>query len=248
VSFSASSCVTTFRAAGPHARPSSDGSALIAYAEQSPAYATAKQASPRSQRRSLVERRRTAAAPGERKNANPGKRICSRQRPRATPSGKNHVESRIGKKMERRYAGHHRCAGSKATAGKNVNLIAWRCLTSGCVSEIAGATRSHAEARGDLHGCKHAYTLRRSDTHLKRRAAAFPPGRWRGTPIIRLDTKSGRRSPMRTPRTGLGSCRPLNTSLRGLIGIQDGCMMTQQSQRRPRATDLQPWQYGRPAR
>jgi hypothetical protein len=51
---------------------------------------------------------------------------------------------------------------------------------------------------------------------------------------------------MRTPRTGLGSCRPLNTSFRGLIGIQDGCMMTQQSQRPPRVTDLQPWHTDAP--
>jgi hypothetical protein len=139
----------------------------------------------------------------------PGKEPA-RGRPRRTPSGKNPVGSRIGKKMERRYAGHHRCAGSKATAGKNVNLVAWRCPTCGCVSEIAGATRSHAEARGDLHGRKHAYTLRRSDDDLARRAAAFPPGRRRGTPIIRLDAKSGRSyPPMRTPRTGLGSCRRL---------------------------------------
>jgi hypothetical protein len=45
-------------------------------------------------------------------------------------------------------------------------------------------------------------------------------GRWPGTPIIRLETKGGRSDPpMLTPRTGLGSCRPRNTSLRGLIGI-----------------------------
>ncbi len=76
--FSASSCVYSFRAVGPHARPSSEGPALIAYAEQSAAHATVKQSSPRW-RRSLVQRRRTAAAPGERTNANLGKRIYSRQ-------------------------------------------------------------------------------------------------------------------------------------------------------------------------
>jgi hypothetical protein len=131
----------------------------------------------------------------------------ARGRPRRTPSGKNPVGSRIGKKMERRYAGHHRCAGSKAAAGKNVNLDAWGCPTCG-VSEIAGATRSHAEASGDLQGRKHAYTLRRSDDDLTRRAAASPPGRWPGTPIIRLDTKSGRSDlSIVTLRTGLGSCR-----------------------------------------
>ena len=76
--FSASSCFQFRAATGPHARPSSDGPALIAYAEQSPANATVKQSSPRS-RRSLVQRRRTAAASGERTNANLGKRICLRQ-------------------------------------------------------------------------------------------------------------------------------------------------------------------------
>ena len=132
----------------------------------------------------------------------PGKEPA-RGRPRRTPSGKNPVGSRIGKKMERRYAGHHRCAGSKATAGKNVNLVAWRCPTCG-VSEIAGVTRSHSEASGDLHGRKHAYTLRRSDDDLTRQAAAAPPGRWPGTPIICLETKSGRSDlPIVTPRTGL---------------------------------------------
>jgi hypothetical protein len=168
---------------------------------------------PRSQRRSLVERRRAAAAPlaGERKTRNHDawKRTCSRQTEADAKRREPHWQSRIGKKMERRYAGHHRCAGSKATAGKNVNLVSWRCPTCG-VSEIAGVTRSHSEASGDLHGRKHAYTLRRSDDDLTRRAAAAPPGRRRGTPIIRLDTKSGRSDlPMRTPRTGLGSCRPL---------------------------------------
>ena len=43
--------------------------------------------------------------------------------------------------------------------GENVGLVAWRRLTC-VVSEIAGHTRAHAEARGDLHGCRHLYTLR----------------------------------------------------------------------------------------
>ena len=60
----------------------------------------------------------------------------------------------------------------------------------------AGHTRSHAEARGDLHGRKRAYTLRRSDNDLTNtRAAAFPSDKWPGTPFIRLETKSGQSDP-----------------------------------------------------
>jgi hypothetical protein len=100
------------RAAGPHARPSSEGPALIAYAEQSPAHATVKQSSPRS-RRSLVQRRRTAAASGERTNANLGKRICSRQ----TDDARTKLAAGSERRMESACADHLKCVGSKATAG-----------------------------------------------------------------------------------------------------------------------------------
>jgi hypothetical protein len=124
---SASSCISSFRAAGLHARPSSRGPALVAYAEQSPAHATVKRCSPRS-RRSLVERRRTAAAPGQKKNANPGKRICSRQ----TEAARTKLKAGSERKMESSYADHHKCAGSEGySSGKaeNVGLVAWRRLT-----------------------------------------------------------------------------------------------------------------------
>ena len=129
---------------------------------------------PRSQRRSLVERRRAAAAPlaGERnsRNHDAWKRTCSRQ---IKPDAKRQ-EPRW--KQDRKEDGEaiHTPAITDAQdrrpqQEKNVNLVAWRSLTCGCVSEIAGATRSHAEASGDLHGRKHAYTLRRSDDDLTRR-------------------------------------------------------------------------------
>ena len=114
---SASSCISSFRAAGLHARSSFlRGPTLIAYAEQlqSPAHATVKRCSPRS-RRSLVERRRTAAAPGQKKNANPGKRICSRQ----TEAARTKLEAGSERKMESSYADHHKCTGSEGySSGK----------------------------------------------------------------------------------------------------------------------------------
>jgi hypothetical protein len=61
--------------------------------------------------------------------------------------------------MESACADHHKCVGSKATAGGNVGLVAWRRFTC-VVSEIAGHTRAHAEARGDLHGRRHLHTSR----------------------------------------------------------------------------------------
>ena len=162
---------------------------------------------PRSQRRSLVERRRAAAAPlaGERKTRNhdAGKRTCSRQtkadakrqEPRWKQDLKEDGEAIRRPSQMRRIEGHSR---------KKCQPGCMEMSTCGCVSEIAGATRSHAEVRGDLHGRKHAYTLRRSDDDLTRRAAAAPPGRWPGTPIIHLRTKSGRSDlPIVTPRTGL---------------------------------------------
>ena len=117
---SASSCVSSFRAAGPHARPSSDGLSLIAYAEQCPAYAKARQSFPRS-RRSLVERRRTAAAPGERKMRIPD-RESAPGRPRRTQAARGKLEAGSERKMESIHADNHKCAGSKAAA---VETAAW---------------------------------------------------------------------------------------------------------------------------
>jgi len=88
------------------------GPFLIAFAEQSPAHATVKQSSPRS-RRSLVQRRRTAAAPAERTNANLGKRICSRQ----TDDARTKLAAGSERRMESACADHHKCVRSKATAG-----------------------------------------------------------------------------------------------------------------------------------
>ena len=81
---------------------------------QSPAHATVKPCSPRS-RRSLVQRRRTAAARGERTNANPGRRICSRQ----AEAARTKLAAGSERGMESACADHDKCAGSKATAGGN---------------------------------------------------------------------------------------------------------------------------------
>ncbi len=131
LAYSASSCISSFRAPGLQARPSSDGpSSMVAYAEQSPAYATAKQSFPRSRRRSL----RTAAAPGDRENANLGKGACSRQS-KADPSCKNQVGGGIGKKKERSYADHHRRAGQQQ--GRRLQqprkICQPGCMSSTCV-------------------------------------------------------------------------------------------------------------------
>ena len=90
--------------------PSSDGRALVS----PPAHATVKPCSPRS-RRSLVQRRRTAAARGERTNANPGRRICSRQ----AEAARTKLAAGSERGMESACADHDKCAGSKATAGGN---------------------------------------------------------------------------------------------------------------------------------
>jgi hypothetical protein len=83
----------------------------------------------------------------------PGKRICSRQ----TDDARTKLAAGSERTMESACADHHKCVGSKATAGGNARLVAWRRLTC-VVSEIAGHTRAHAEARGDLHGRRHLHS------------------------------------------------------------------------------------------
>ena len=124
--------------------------------------------------------------------------------------------------------GRESAHGSKAPARENVGLVALRRLTC-VVRQIAGHMRSHAKARGDLHGRRHAHPLRRSDNDLTLEQPLSRRGGVPGTPTT--SSKSGQIDPPRlTPRTELGSCRPHgNTSLRGLIGIQDGWMPQQQT-------------------
>ena len=71
---------------------------------------------------------------------------------------KDQVGSRIGKRdgecmrrppQMRTIEGYSR--------GENVGLVAWRRFTC-VVSEVAGHTRAHAEARGDLHGRRHLHS------------------------------------------------------------------------------------------
>jgi hypothetical protein len=174
--FSASSCVTSFRAAGPHARLSSDGSALIAYAEQSPASATAKQAFPRSQRRSLprsqrrslVERRRTAAAPGERECEPREDNLLAADRG-GCQAASTTLEAGSERKTEkkdgdfiRRPSQTRRIEGVSSGKFRPVASRRHTCV----VSKIAGHTRSHTEARCDLHDRTHAHPLRRSGNEL----------------------------------------------------------------------------------
>jgi hypothetical protein len=97
-------------------------------------------------------------------------RESARGRPRWTQAARTKLEAGSERKMESACADHHKCAGSKATAGETAGLVAWRRLTC-VVSEVAGQTRAHAEARGDLHGRRHAYTLRPG----RRNGTGHPP-------------------------------------------------------------------------
>ena len=93
-------------------------------------------------------------------------------RKRQEPSS---MEAGSERKMERSYADQHRCAACRTTTRSKAkaspgNMSTWlhvqRCLTCVVYSEIAGATRLHPEARGDLHGRNHAHALRRLDDDL----------------------------------------------------------------------------------
>ena len=95
-----------------------------------------------------------------------GKGTCTRQS-KADPSGKNPVGSGIGKKdgevIRRPSQTRRTTTRSKATAAPETmsNLVACPALALLVRSLEATTRRSHAEARGDLHGRKHAHVLRR---------------------------------------------------------------------------------------
>ena len=71
----------------------------------------------------------------------------------------------LQEKGRMRIPGRESAHRSKAPARENVGLVALRRLTC-VVRQIAGHMRSHAKARGDLHGRRHAHPLRRSDNDL----------------------------------------------------------------------------------
>ncbi len=102
--------------------------------------------------------------------------------------------------------GRESAHGSKAPARENVGLVALRRLTC-VVRQIAGHMRSHAKARCDLHGRRHARPLRRSDNDLTLEQPLSRRGGVPGTPTT--SNKSGQIDPPRlTLRAELGSCRP----------------------------------------
>ena len=128
------------------------------------------------------------------------------------------------------------------------------------VSEVAGHTRAHAEARGDLHGRRHLYTLRRRNgtghpgsavdlqsRHLCLRSGRLAPvcaqevGKFGAllragveAPQIIIEQSSSRFS-MQVARTPMASILPVwELPISRFVGIPDGCMKLEEP-KAPRA-------------